>query len=248
MMLPGSGIDFSQFTYSKRSHFSLFSLYGLDRKLLGSKGDPLNCDLKVYQDMLSFHILRQSLNSDMKILEIGGGDSRILDHFSAACECWNLDRLEGLGNGPTELSGKNYRIVLDYIGNHNPELPDGYFDIVFSISALEHVPLGDPEVYKSVLTDINRVLKPGGLSFHCIDHTTDLLLGEVDEVWTNPLIEYFFANQRTLNEFIPLAVAEEDPDLFTVSREYFTEHWQPVVGKTYEEFGRPFSYNVFWRK
>jgi ubiquinone/menaquinone biosynthesis C-methylase UbiE len=248
MIRSGSAMDFNQFTYSKRSHFNMFRLYGLDKKLFGINGDPDKCDLKFYQDLLSFHILRQSLNGEMKMLEIGGGDSRILDHFSSTSECWNLDKLEGLGNGPTELSGKNYRIVLDYIGSHNPDLPENHFDIVFSISALEHVPLGDPEVYRAILTDINRVLKPGGLSFHCIDHTTDLLLGQVEEVWTNPLIEYLFTSQKTLNEFIPLVSAEEDPDLFAVSREYFTEHWQPVVGKTYEEFGRPFSYNVFWRK
>ncbi|MBK8551291.1 MAG: hypothetical protein IPL53_09635 [Ignavibacteria bacterium] len=38
-----------------------------------------------------------------KILEIGGGDSRILKHFSKDFECWNLDKMEGLGNGPVAI-------------------------------------------------------------------------------------------------------------------------------------------------
>ena len=241
-------INYDQFTYSKRSHFEFFNTEALDMKLFGISVNSESCDLKAYQDLLSLYMLCNIVTEGSKILEVGGGDSRVLGFLSANYECWNLDKLEGVGNGPKELKDKGYNIVLDYIGNHNPELPKNYFDIVFSISALEHVQIGDESVYEAIRSEINSLLKPGGYSFHCIDHTTDLLLGEVDEVWTNPLIEYLFAHQNTLNKFIPLLEAESDPDLFVVSSETYSKYWEPVTGVPYEKFGKPFSYNVFWRK
>ena len=246
--LKSQNIKFNDFTYSKKRHFEIFKNHGLDVKLFRNSVEHATSDLKVYQDLLSFHLISELIEENSKVLEIGGGDSRLLKFFSKTFECWNLDKLEGIGNGPKGLETPGYSLVLDYIGNHNKDLPEDYFDLVFSISALEHVPIGNPTIYHDILTDINRLLKPGGLSFHCIDHTTDLLLGKLDEVWTNPLIEYLFDNQKTLNEFVPLAKAELDPDLFVVREELYREYWQPVTGVSYEDFGRPFSYNIFWKK
>jgi ubiquinone/menaquinone biosynthesis C-methylase UbiE len=195
-----------------------------------------------------FSFISRNVQPGSRILEIGGGDSRILQYFKDEYQCWNLDKLEGVGNGPKTLADKEYKIVQDYIGNFNSDLPDNYFDLVFSISALEHVPLDDESVFKDILSDINRLLKPGGLSVHCIDHTTDLLLGTVDEVWTNPLIVYFFKNETVINKFIPLKETEEDPDLFVVSEKFYNEYWKPVTNVPYTEFGKPFSYNLLWKK
>lgn len=240
--------NINNYTYSKFGHFRLFRESGIDIKLHGKTADPAVCDLKDYQDLLAFALLSQNLSGRMKVLEIGGGDSRIIKFFREEAEFWGLDKLEGIGNGPRETDQSGYKLVLDYIGNFSRELPDEYFDIVFSISALEHVPLGSSAVYENVLSDINRLLKPGGFTFHLIDHTTDLLLGEIDEAWTNPLIEYIFNAQHTMNKFVPLIEAETDPGLFCVGEEFYNSFWLPVTGKTYQEFGRPFSYNIFWKK
>lgn len=241
-------ISFPEFTYSKKSHFSLFKRNNYDVKLYGFEVNPEECDLKVYQDLLMFSYLRENLFPGAKILEIGGGDSRILDFFQNEFECWNLDKLEGLGNGPKSLDNKNYKIILDYIGSFNPELPENYFDFVFSISALEHVTVDDYEMYDKILKDIDRVLKTGGISFHCIDHSTDLLLGTVAEVWTNPLITFFYENEKIINDFIPLVKAEEDPDLFVVPEKFYNANWLPVTKVFYKDFGKPFSYNILWKK
>ncbi|MBK8551292.1 MAG: methyltransferase domain-containing protein [Ignavibacteria bacterium] len=128
------------------------------------------------------------------------------------------------------------------------ELPEKYFDFVFSISALEHVPLSDERVFEEIVKDIDRLLKPGGLSMHCIDHSTDLLLGEVDEVWTNPLLKYLFESHETFNPFIPLIEVETDNDLFVVSKGFYDNYWKPVTKVEYEDFGKPFSYNILWKK
>ena len=46
--------------------------------------------------------------------------------------------------------------------------PDGYFDFVFSISALEHVPDDNQDYLRDIWDDIDRILKPGGYSLHCL--------------------------------------------------------------------------------
>lgn len=241
----------NEFTYSKRIHFEIFNKCKNDIELFKYKIDPDNCDLKVYQDLLVFYLLKRFLKPGFKILEIGGGNSRIIEFLKNQYEFWNLDKLEGLGNGPKNLEVNGFNLIQDYIGNFNNQLPDNYFDIVFSISALEHIPLDestDKKIYLNTLSDINRLMCDNGLSIHCIDHTTDLLYDTEEELWTNPFITFLYENEKILNDFVNLKVAENDPDLFCVSESFYNLHWKPVTGKDYCEFGKPFSYNIFWKK
>ncbi len=242
---PGT---FNNFTYSKRLHFELFKKNDYDVELFGKSMDPDYCDLKIYQDLLTFSFIDQNVKPGAKILEIGGGDSRILKHYRNEYECWNLDKLEGIGNGPTQIDSTGIKLIQDYIGNFNEELPDNYFDLIFSISTLEHIALDDFSFYENILKDINRLLVPGGYSLHTLDHCTDLLLGIEKEVWTNPIIPFFFENQKMINEFVPLVDAEEDPELFYMSEKYYNDTWKYTTGKTFAEFGKPFSYNFLWKK
>ncbi|MDQ3021256.1 MAG: class I SAM-dependent methyltransferase [Bacteroidota bacterium] len=234
---------FNDFTYSKKKHFDLFIENNYDEELFGYRVDPGNCDLKVYQDLFMYSYIKHNVEKGSKILDVGGGDSRILKHFNKDYECWNIDKLEGLGNGPTDIKAPNIRLVYDYMGSFNPELPDNYFDLVFSISTLEHVPLDDLVAYENILKDINRVLKPGGYSVHCID-----VVWQEPIVWTNQILPYFFKNEKIINEFVPPLSVKEDPDLFIMSEEYYARTWQFTTGKTYESFGKPLSYNFLWMK
>lgn len=240
--------NFNEFTYSKNWHFDLFKGNNYDEELFNENIDPAYCDLKVYQDLFMFTFIKNNIKPGSKLLDIGGGNSRILSYFKFDYECWNIDKLEGIGHGPTEVDTTGYRLVLDYMGNFNEELPDNYFDLVFSISTLEHIKLDDIKIYKNILEDIDRVLKPGGYSVHCVDHSTDRLLGTVDEVWVNPIIPYFFENKKMINNFIPLIIAESDPELFFMSEKHFNDKWSEATGMTFEEFGKPFSYNFLWKK
>lgn len=240
--------NFNEFTYSKNSHFDVFKKNSYDQILFGKEIDSGYCDLKVYQDLLTFSFILQNIKPGSKILEIGGAESRILKFFSKEMECWNLDKLEGIGNGPTKINSDGFRLISDYIGNFNKELPDNYFDLVFSISTFEHIPIEDEALFENIRLDIERLLKNGGLSFHCIDHCTDLLLGEIDEAWTNPIIPYFFNNEKTFNKFIPLIDAELDPELFFMPEKYYEDNWQSATKIPFEKFGKPFSYNILWER
>jgi len=237
-----SPAEFPNFTYSKRKHFKLFALDNYDYLLYNKKIDLNTCDLKAYQDLLVFSFLNHNIPEGSKILEVGGADSRILAYFRNKYECWNIDKLEGLGFGLKDVDAQGYTLVKDYMGSFNKELPDNYFDIVFSISALEHVPNDDPKVLKDVADDINRVLKPGGFSLHCFDV---IFLYAV--VWTNDLLPYMFNNINTINKFIEFEKMKEDEDLFLMSESAFNKTWKKNVKQPYAGF-KPLSYNVLWQK
>ena len=231
-------LDFQDFTYSKRSHFNQFQRFG-DYRQINIDG----CDLKVYQDLLVYNFITKNLPKGSKLLEIGGGNSRVLQALKQDYECWNLDKFEGLGNGPNQIkAAENCRIILDYIGQFNSELPEQYFDCVFSISTLEHISENETN-FQHITQDIDRILKPQGLSLHCFD-----VVIRKSEVWTNQFLPYLFKTQKTLNSMIPFSEIKSDSDLYGMSEAAYRQFWQPATKTSYSEFGQPISYNILWQK
>lgn len=233
-------IHFSHFAYAKKSHFEAFR--GLDTTLYGKPVNLAQCDLKRYQDLLVLSFITATIPQGAKILEVGGGNSRILVHLADRYECWNADKFEGLGNGPKTLPQSGYRIVQDYLGSNNPALPDNYFDLVFSISALEHTPT-DQNLFQNILNDIHRVLKNGGTSLHLFD-----VVFKPEGFWTNQFLPYLFQNASPLFPMPDPEVMQNDPDLYVMSKAAYDNGWKKITGKSYEEFGRPTSINILWRK
>jgi len=111
--------------------------------------------------------LKLDSKEGQKIAEIGGGNSRILSSMSKNAECWNIDKLEGDGNGPIshELSD-DIKIVKSFMGSFDSNIPDNYFDSIFSISVMEHIPI---DHFSDFYKDCRRILKPNGLMAHAID-------------------------------------------------------------------------------
>lgn len=102
-----------------------------------------------------------------KILEVGGGVSRVLPALDESNERWNLDEFLGVGNGVTEVPEMpGVKIVRRRLGDFSEEVPSNYFDVVFSISVIEHVPTDELEAFWK---DHSRVLSPGGMAMHTID-------------------------------------------------------------------------------
>lgn len=234
---------FDDFTYSKKKHWQFFKKNHYDLKLYGKHIFRVLSDLKRYQDMLAFSFILNNIPKGSRILEIGGGDSRILQYFHKDYECWNIDKLDGCGNGPVTVAQNKYKIVRDYMGNFSEELPEYYFDFIFSISALEHVPTDSEQLFDNIIKDINRVLKTGAYSMHCFD-----IIEKKNGVWTNPFMIYLFDQLDTSNSFISFDQMTSDDNLNRMSKLAYYIHWMPTTRKTHNEFGNAISYNILWKK
>jgi SAM-dependent methyltransferase len=122
-------------------------------------------ELKTAQDVAVYALLRGSRN--LRIAEVGGGNARILGRLAEDNRCWNIDRFEGVGVGPTTVATTpNVSVLEAYIGDFDPDVPSEFFDIVFSISVVEHVGTDRLDLFHQ---DLLRTLRPGGLFVHAID-------------------------------------------------------------------------------
>ena len=114
-----------------------------------------------------------------RVLGVGEAYSELPAHIATTfgCEVWVVDDFgmtsneEGLWSrwgDPAELQQKypQVRYVHERIGTPSDTIPDGYFDVVFSVSTLEHIPAAD---IPAVFAHMNRCLRPGGVSYHTID-------------------------------------------------------------------------------
>ena len=121
--------------------------------------------LKTIQDLAVFEHLKAA--SGLRIAEIGGGESRLLATLQRNNTCFNVEKFEGQDGGPgKEVKVRGVENVKVFLGENSPLLPTNSFDIVFSVSVIEHVPTGQLDAF---FEDGLRILKPGGLWLHAID-------------------------------------------------------------------------------
>lgn len=121
--------------------------------------------LKTAQDLAVYKFLRSL--SGQKIAEIGGGNSRLLKRLSLRNECSNVEKFEGVDGGPeSEIIIDRVTNIKAFLGEFSPEIKGDHFDVVFSVSVIEHVP---NEEISSFFEDGLRMLKSGGLWLHAID-------------------------------------------------------------------------------
>jgi SAM-dependent methyltransferase len=121
--------------------------------------------LKDIQDTFILSELRNA--SAQRILEFGGGNTRVLPQLSRRNECWNYDTFDGRDNGPSWVPRiRRVKVVVGRMGEFSETVPSGYFDVVFSISVLEHITA--PQLVE-VFRDCARILRPGGTTMHAID-------------------------------------------------------------------------------
>lgn len=125
--------------------------------------------LKTIQDLVVYDQLKDS--SGLKIAEIGGGNSRLLKTLRAQNACFNIEKFEGQDGGPSkEVHIKGVKNIGVFLGENSPLIETGAFDVVFSVSVIEHIGSSDLD---SFFEDGLRMLKPGGLWLHAIDMYLD---------------------------------------------------------------------------
>ena len=108
-----------------------------------------------------------------RVLDVGGGRSSLAYYIQTTlgCEVWVLDDYDSSeydGWDPTELLQEypTVKYIFSKAGDFTAEIPDQYFDCIYSISVLEHIP---STMMHDVFLDMIRMLKPGGIMLHCID-------------------------------------------------------------------------------
>jgi len=116
-----------------------------------------------------------------RVLELGAGWNRHFDeHFGSQVEYWMMDDASAIGWSQRSLERfdeaqaqrHHTHFVRGYLGGFSKDLPEAAFDLVFSISVVEHVPPGNKEAF---YRDMFRILKPGGWMAHSIDMFDDTL-------------------------------------------------------------------------
>jgi len=207
--------------------------------------DVKNANLKLVQDLCVVDFITDGLPSGSKLLEIGGGFSRVLSFFQNIHECWCLDKFEGIGNGPRQLPPThNYKIVQNYIGAYDANLPSQYFDLVFSISVVEHINVPEEDCL-NIVKDIDRVLKPGGYNLHCIDcrFRPNSLADISQRKLAKFMINYYGYKEQYIYDHY------KDPDVFIMSPLAYDRFWKKACGdRPHTLDGLPFNIYLLTQK
>ncbi|KHK03768.1 glycosyltransferase [Desulfovibrio sp. TomC] len=231
-----TGRDFLPWRISQKSHFAAFT----PPPELAFRDAGL-ADLKYYQHLLAWQVLSAALPAGARVLEIGGGVSPLGRVLAGRFAYTNLDPLAGAGNGPTGLPADHPgRLVRAALGDLSGDLPDAAFDAVVSVSALEHVP-EDPDVWRALAADLARLARPGGFHLHLFD-----VVDKPDGPWTSSFLPYLLARLGRQGELTSFAAATADPDWHHLSRAAYERNWLPVTGVPFANFGRAFSWNLFF--
>lgn len=99
------------------------------------------------------------------LAESKGTESWIIDDFGAYTR--EVDLWQRWGDPDKWIAQHpKVRYLKKPLGLFDKEIPDAYFDCVFSVSTLEHIPAS---MWSDVIKDMLRITKPGGRQFHAID-------------------------------------------------------------------------------
>lgn len=119
--------------------------------------------LYVYEQLLN-------LPKGLKVLEIGAGLSLVFDKLLGSIFDYHMIDTPGFyvqEDFQTKMNERNHTTFLSgLIGKDSSFINNDSFDVVFSVSALEHVPTDE---IRAVCTEMYRILKPGGVMVHTID-------------------------------------------------------------------------------
>ena len=129
-------------------------------------------DLKNVQRPWAVKAVLASRRPPARVLEIGGGEPVVSGFLSElGYDVTLIDPYDGFGNGPTDYERytelfPHVKLVRDYFSRDMANFAPASFDVIFSVSVLEHIP---PDPLRSCFAAIKEALRPGGLSIHCFD-------------------------------------------------------------------------------
>lgn len=147
------------------------------------KTSKISYQLKTAQDLAVYSYIKDF--RDIDIAEIGGGDSRILEKLAQNNRCVNVEKFEGEALGPLgEVKLNKVTNINCFIGDFSPQVQDKLFDLIFSISVVEHIETPNLD---SFYRDSLRILKKGGKFVHAID----MYLQDFDSVYNKERFDIY---------------------------------------------------------
>lgn len=151
----------------------------LDKGIMEGVSGTSKWHLRDVQEAVVYSYLSDQVSKD--IAEIGAGSSRLLEVLAKSNRCYAINEDKGVGGGATSRpSIKNLQFIDCGIGKSHLYIPDSSYDIVFSVSVLEHVP--DQEL-RGIFEDCWRILKPNGLMVHLINAYVEDAKGNNGYIW-----------------------------------------------------------------
>lgn len=151
------------------------------------------------------------------LLEFGHAHtSPLFDFFGEHCEMWGVDdvRVDYVSRNALEEFRKKHeqrsgaRFITGYLGEELSELPSNYFDMVCSVSTVEHIPV---EELDSVFKEIARVLKPGGIVVNSYDVHCKPWVIPMFQAHLKAGLKWVDSNSRPAVDWNPKYVWFEDP-------------------------------------
>jgi len=138
----------------------------LDAGALDEINGDKHFNLITAQSAVMYHLLRNVTES--RVAEIGGGNGLdILSRLAYYNDCTYIDKLDGLYGGSKTAVVRNGIInVQARIGEFDLQLDESLFNVIFSISIIEHIKL---EHLHDFFKDCARILRPGGTMLHMFD-------------------------------------------------------------------------------
>jgi len=187
--------------------------------------DQKNHSLKGIQDAFVLSILRKERGK--RIAEIGGGNSRILPKIKDYNECYNIEKFEGMGLGPTTIIDiPGVIIIKSYIGEFDNMIKNNFFDVLFSISVVEHIETDELDLF---FKDCHRILKTGGYMVHAID----IYLDEKVRRFKKPDYYLYIKDRKSDFKYLHPAIDTERIEYYrqAVEKAGFLWHSDPSITK-----------------
>ena len=194
---------------------------------------PPDSDLKVIQRLTLLRAIQVLAPRRPRILEIGPGPAQdIFAHVSRG-EYWVLEP-------EPQWTDAQVRLVRGMLGAPLA-LPARYFDVICSVSVLEHLPHAQ---WMAAAAQIRAALRVGGLAIHCIDAKCTGQPGDhFDQMmlWREMFLNVGLAFVRPPWPLSSAAVYA-DPAVWSMS-EAAWRRWWDTSQETWADVGRPVSIN-----
>lgn len=191
-------------------------------------------DLKDQQRPWMLKALLTLTRPGSRLLEIGAGEPLVADLLArSGCRVTAVDPYDGGAGGPTELDvfrrrHPGVRFVPARFGPDTAGLDAGGYDLVYSISVLEHLP--SPEL-AGLFAAVSRVSRPGARQLHTVDHVHAGAGAEHHRAMLEAVTRGMGLDAGELGPL--LARAADDPETYWLSAE---GHHRWRGGRAYADF------------